>query len=161
MSKTFCEEFLSPLGAIQVTATKDGVSQVQLNPTTRLKDPNPNEHTRLCLQELSQYFKGSLKAFQVKTDVESTPFRQAVWNELKRIPYGETRSYEELAITLGNPRAIRAVAQANAKNPTPIIVPCHRVIGKNKQLSGYIGGLAMKQGLLLIEGAPFQNQLNL
>lgn len=101
--------------------------------------------------ELRDYFVGKLQIFRVPLDPIGTPFQQNVWRILQTIPYGETISYAEQAQKLGNPKAIRAVASANGQNKISIIIPCHRVIGSNGQLTGYAGGLPRKQALLQLE----------
>ena len=105
-------------------------------------------------REIGEYFAGRRRAFTVPTAAAGTPFQQAVWNALKKIPYGETRSYGEIARRIGHPRASRAVGQANNRNPLPIVVPCHRVIGTSGALTGYAGGLAVKVRLLELERTP-------
>ncbi|MEU2336095.1 methylated-DNA--[protein]-cysteine S-methyltransferase [Streptomyces sp. NPDC013172] len=102
-------------------------------------------------EQLAAYFAGELKEFTVELRLNGTPFQRSVWGQLTRIPYGETRSYGELADALGNPQASRAVGLANGRNPVGIIVPCHRVIGANGNLTGYGGGLPRKQRLLDFE----------
>ncbi|ANP50552.1 methylated-DNA-[protein]-cysteine S-methyltransferase [Streptomyces griseochromogenes] len=102
-------------------------------------------------EQLSAYFAGELKEFTVELRLHGTTFQRAVWDQLTRIPYGETRSYGELADALGNPKASRAVGLANGKNPIGIIVPCHRVIGAGGDLTGYGGGLDRKRRLLDFE----------
>ncbi|MGW6546774.1 methylated-DNA--[protein]-cysteine S-methyltransferase [Streptomyces massasporeus] len=102
-------------------------------------------------EQLKAYFAGELKEFTVELRLTGTPFQRAVWEELRRIPYGETRTYGRLADTLGAPTASRAVGLANGRNPIGIIVPCHRVIGANGSLTGYGGGLERKQRLLDFE----------
>jgi len=102
-------------------------------------------------QELEAYFSSNLKEFKVKLDIPGTEFQCRVWRALQEIPFGETRSYQQQAIAIGNPKAVRAVAKANGDNRISIIVPCHRVIGKNGSLTGYGGGLWRKQRLLEIE----------
>lgn len=101
----------------------------------------------LC-PELTAYFNGSLTMFTTPIALHGTPFQQNVWNELVKIPYGQTQSYKEIAQKIGNEQACRAVAQANAHNPFVIVVPCHRVIAANGNLSGYNGGITRKQWLL-------------
>jgi methylated-DNA-[protein]-cysteine S-methyltransferase len=101
--------------------------------------------------QLTAYFEGKLRAFEVPVSPVGTTFQQRVWAELQRIPYGETISYAELAKRLGNPKAVRAVGLANGSNPISIIIPCHRVIGSNGSLVGYGGGLPIKQALLALE----------
>ena len=102
-------------------------------------------------QQLRAYFSGELENFTVPLSPEGTPFQQKVWSELLKIPYGETISYGELARRIGNPNASRAVGLANGSNPIPIIIPCHRVIGSNGKLTGYGGGLPIKEKLLALE----------
>jgi methylated-DNA-[protein]-cysteine S-methyltransferase len=101
--------------------------------------------------QLKAYFGGELKEFTLELRMSGTPFQRGVWEQLRRIPYGETRSYGELAEALGNAGASRAVGLANGKNPIGIIVPCHRVVGANGSLTGYGGGLDRKQRLLDFE----------
>lgn len=103
--------------------------------------------------ELSRYFASEKITFATPLDLQGTPFQVSVWRELCNIPYGETRSYGELALTIGRPNAPRAVGAANGSNPIAIIVPCHRVIGSNGTLTGYGGGLPTKSWLLTLEGA--------
>lgn len=107
------------------------------------------------ISQLTAYFAGELKSFDVPLAMAGTPFQQTVWRELTAIPYGETISYGELAERLGQPTAARAVGLANGKNPISIIVPCHRVVGANGNLTGYGGGLPRKRYLLDFErGTP-------
>lgn len=102
-------------------------------------------------EELQEYFQGKRKQFSVPLYMEGTDFQKAVWNALLRIPYGETRSYKEVARMVGNPKACRAVGMANNRNPLMILVPCHRVVGADGSLVGYAGGLDFKQRLLSLE----------
>ena len=104
-----------------------------------------------AMEELRRYLAGEHVQFACPLDLHGTPFQVAVWKEMFRIPYGETRSYRELANAIGRPGAARAVGAASAANPTAIIVPCHRVIGSNGGLTGYGGGLPMKEWLLALE----------
>ncbi|MGW1159519.1 methylated-DNA--[protein]-cysteine S-methyltransferase [Streptomyces sp. NPDC002513] len=106
---------------------------------------------REAADQLAAYFAGELKEFTVELRLDGTPFQRSVWEQLRLIPYGETRSYGELADALGNPGASRAVGLANGRNPIGIIVPCHRVVGANGSLTGYGGGLDRKQRLLDFE----------
>ena len=101
--------------------------------------------------QLEEYFNGQRKQFQLPLAPQGTDFQQKVWRELQAIPYGETRSYKEIAHRIGNPKACRAVGQANNRNPISIIIPCHRVIGHSGELVGYGGGLEIKQFLLELE----------
>ncbi len=104
-----------------------------------------------AMQQLRQYFAGERVQFSCPLDLHGTPFQISVWQELYRIPYGETRSYTQIATAIGRPRAVRAVGAANGANPVAIIVPCHRVIGSNGSLTGYGGGLPTKRWLLSLE----------
>ncbi|GAA3986040.1 MULTISPECIES: methylated-DNA--[protein]-cysteine S-methyltransferase [Streptomyces] len=104
--------------------------------------------------QLKAYFAGELKEFTLELRLHGTPFQRSVWEQLRAIPYGETRSYGELADALGSPTASRAVGLANGRNPVGIIVPCHRVVGANGSLTGYGGGLDRKQRLLDFESGP-------
>lgn len=106
----------------------------------------------LVCQQFQEYLNGDRKQFDLQVELEGTPFQKSVWQALQGIPYGETRSYSEIAHSIGRPKAIRAVGRANGINPLPIIYPCHRVIGKNNSLTGYAGGMDMKKQLLQIEG---------
>ncbi|MEU6096296.1 methylated-DNA--[protein]-cysteine S-methyltransferase [Streptomyces sp. NPDC047079] len=104
-----------------------------------------------AMEQLKAYFEGELREFTLELRLHGTPFQRGVWDRLRRIPYGETRSYGELATALGNPGASRAVGLANGRNPIGIIVPCHRVIGTGGSLTGYGGGLDRKRRLLDFE----------
>lgn len=103
------------------------------------------------LHQLKQYFAGNRREFDLTVAPQGTPFQERVWQELCRIPYGETASYGAIAARIGNPKACRAVGMANSKNPIPIIIPCHRIIGKDGSLTGFGGGLAVKKQLLDLE----------
>jgi methylated-DNA-[protein]-cysteine S-methyltransferase len=105
-------------------------------------------------RQLAAYFKGDLKTFDLKLAPQGTDFQRRVWTALTRIPYGTVVSYKSIAEAVGNPRAVRAVGGATGKNPIPIIVPCHRVIGSNGSLTGFGGGLATKSRLLDLEKGP-------
>ena len=103
-------------------------------------------------QQLTEYFTGTRRCFDLPLDFHGTAFQKSVWQALLAIPFGETRSYLQIAIAIGNPAAVRAVGAANGKNPISIIAPCHRVIGSSGALTGFAGGLAAKQWLLTLEG---------
>ena len=109
------------------------------------------EPLRQASEQLERYFAGELAQFTCPLDLHGTPFQLQVWNALTRIPYGETRTYTEIAQEIGHPSAVRAVGAANGANPVAIIVPCHRVIGSNGSLTGYGGGLPTKAWLLALE----------
>jgi len=108
--------------------------------------------------QLQEYFSGKRRNFDLALDLRGTDFQKRCWNELLRIPYGETRSYAEIACSIGNPKSFRAVGQANHYNPIAIIVPCHRVLASGCYLGGYGGGLPVKAWLLRLEGAAFHEK---
>jgi methylated-DNA-[protein]-cysteine S-methyltransferase len=122
-------------------------------PQSRVPGPRNDSHPLLreAGNQLAAYFKGKLREFHLPLEMEGTDFQLRVWNHLVQIPYGETRSYGELARALGSPAAVRAVGAANGANPIAIVVPCHRVIGSNGTLTGYGGGLPLKRRLLELE----------
>ncbi len=109
------------------------------------------EGLREAFRQLDSYLAGSLKAFSLPLSPAGTPFMLAVWRILSEIPYGTTVSYRDVAVALGNPHAVRAVGMANHRNPLPLFIPCHRVIGSGSALTGYRGGLALKKMLLELE----------
>lgn len=111
------------------------------------------ERTAPYARQLREFFAGQRRRFDLPLDLRGTDFQKRCWQELLKIPYGETRSYAEIARAIGNPAAVRAVGLANGKNPIAIIVPCHRVIGSDGSLTGYGGGLDAKRQLLELEGA--------
>lgn len=103
------------------------------------------------IDQLNEYFNGTRNSFDLKIDINSSPFNETVWQALTKIPYGETTTYSDFANKINKPNAVRAVASAIGKNPLNIVIPCHRVIGKDGQLRGYRGGFEMKQSLLELE----------
>jgi len=114
-------------------------------------DADAHPVLRAAIEQLAAYFAGSLHQFSLPLEITGTDFQMRVWRILRDIPYGETRSYRDLAISLGRPTAVRAVGAANGANPLPIVIPCHRVIGANGKLVGYGGGLPLKKRLLELE----------
>ena len=126
---------------------------VEINFYNAPKDTIEKETSFLikCRNELAEYFNKERKEFTIPIKLKGTDFQKKVWNSLLKIPFGETRSYKDIAIDIGNSKASRAVGMANNRNPLPIIVPCHRVIGSNKKLVGYGGGLDKKIFLLELE----------
>jgi len=121
--------------------------------------PGSHKHLELLKVELEGYFAGSLRSFSIPLTYPGTPFQRRVWEQLLAIPYGETRSYQELAIAVGKPKAVRAVGRANGLNRISILIPCHRVINKDSRLGGYGGGLGRKQYLLNLEQAGVDKNL--
>ena len=154
--------FETPLGPLLLVADSCGLRQIHFPSNGRPAEPNPEWHENVpvfheTIGQLRAYFAGELKQFDLPLAPEGTEFQQRVWRELCTIPYGETTSYGELARHIGNPKACRAVGLANGSNPIPIVIPCHRVIGANGKLTGYGGGLHIKEKLLALE----QQQLRL
>jgi methylated-DNA-[protein]-cysteine S-methyltransferase len=107
---------------------------------------------RAAISQLGEYFASERRRFDLELDLGGSPFQQRVWQELQAIPFGETRTYSELALAVGRPDIVRGVAGAVARTPLPIIVPCHRVVAADGSLTGYLGGLQRKQALLELEG---------
>tara|TARA_R110002049_G_scaffold307520_1_gene508206 strand:+ start:17025 stop:17498 length:474 start_codon:yes stop_codon:yes gene_type:complete len=147
----------SPLGFTKIIGDDNGISNITvLNTKEKLTDIIPLE-LEDCVMQLNEYFEGSRKNFNLKLNPEGTDFQKKVWKQLEQIPFGKTLSYLELSKQLGDVKAIRAVANANGKNPIWIVVPCHRVIGSNGSLTGYAGGLHRKKWLLEHE-SPYKQQ---
>lgn len=132
---------------LRVISFSNGKRPAQADPSWR-KDQRP---MREVIRQLRAYFAGKLEKFDLPLAPDGTPFQLKVWKELCEIPYGGTISYGELACRIGNPKGARAVGLANGANPIPIVIPCHRVIGSNGQLTGYGGGLPIKEKLLALE----------
>lgn len=139
-----------PFGFLKIEYEEDIL--ISLKKTDETSDSGEKtEFTDLVYKEIMEYLNGKRKSFDIKYEINGTEFQKKVWKELTNIPYGETRSYKEIAVAVGNPKASRAVGMANNKNPIAIIVPCHRVIGSDGKLVGYAGGLDMKKALLTLE----------
>lgn len=140
--------YKSELGVLKVTGTEDGIHAVEftnIETTAQMAAPTC---LRECFRQLDEYFSGGRQQFALPLKPQGTDFQKAVWNELSKIPYGQTVTYMHVAKALGNPNAVRAVGAANGRNPIPIIVPCHRVIGSNGDLIGFGGGIWRKEFLL-------------
>lgn len=151
----------SPLGNILLEADDKGITIVQFSWLENVPKESSNSILNKCAQELSEYFIDKRMFFTVPLSLNGTDFQMRVWDELLNIPYGTTTSYLKMAQKLGDEKVIRAAASANGKNPIAIIVPCHRVIGTNGELTGYAGGLDKKKWLLEHEGALNKDQLEL
>lgn len=148
----------TPLGYATIFGTNKGVEKITIN-----TDENTDENIPKVLQnavlQLNEYFYQNRNQFTFLINPIGTPFQEKVWQELLKIPFGKTISYLDLATKIGDPKATRAVANANAKNKLWIVIPCHRVIGNNGQLTGYAGGLWRKKWLLEHENNTKQTQL--
>lgn len=144
----------SPVGILKISGTEDFINEVSFHDTTQKPEGSRKNLPPLfinCIEQLIQYFNGERRHFELPLNQPGTAFQQDVWNYLSAIPYGKTISYLELAKRTGDIKATRAVAGANGKNNIAIIVPCHRVIGANRDLVGYGGGLWRKKWLLDLE----------
>ncbi len=150
----------SPLGCISITASEKGITLVTLGANNAIAEVYDNTYISLAIHQLQEYFEGQRKNFDWQYDLNATPFQLRVWQELEKLPFGKTISYHELAIRLGDEKVIRAAAAANGKNPIAIVIPCHRVIGKDGSLIGYAGGLWRKKWLLEHENTSKNLQLN-
>ena len=156
--ETVWEDVASPLGPLTVLASDHGVhaiafegdrtEQAKTNLPRAVNHPIINE----VVEQLAMYFDGTLKVFDLPLDLRGTDFQKRVWKLLLDIPFGQTRTYGDIARTLGNVEASQAVGAANGKNPVAIVVPCHRVIGASGHLTGYAGGMEKKKFLLTHEG---------
>lgn len=142
----------APLGALTLSECNGFLTGITWD-ARELTHPADTPLLREAIRQLAAYFKGELKRFELPLAPTGTPFQQQVWRALQEIPYGETATYSDIARRIGRPQAVRAVGMANHRNPIAIVVPCHRVIGKNGHLTGYAGGLAVKSRLLQTEAA--------
>jgi methylated-DNA-[protein]-cysteine S-methyltransferase len=148
------------VGTLTLIATDDGLSAILWENDrpgrVRLDAGTEDRHHPVLVEtgrQLQEYFAGRRRTFSLKLDVSGTPFQRQVWNALLTIPFGETRSYSEIARQIGRPTATRAVGAANGRNPLSIVAPCHRVLGSSGALTGFAGGLEVKARLLKLEGA--------
>ncbi|MBI4535061.1 MAG: methylated-DNA--[protein]-cysteine S-methyltransferase [Ignavibacteriae bacterium] len=162
----YCTSFDSKIGLIYIASTEKGVCKISVPKQSRKdffgwlnENFDDNEvvdnksRNKDIIDQLNRYFNGKLAKFTCPIDFMGTPFQVRVWRELTKIPYGSTISYKQLAKRLGTSRGFQTVGRANASNPLPIIVPCHRVIGTDGSLVGYSSGIKTKEFLLKLEGA--------
>ncbi|HYS46159.1 MAG TPA: methylated-DNA--[protein]-cysteine S-methyltransferase [Rhizomicrobium sp.] len=162
IAKTYVSTtMLSPVGRLTLVASDTGLAAVLWEnddpkrvPLAAAGEDARHPVLREAERQLKEYFAGARTSFDVPLDFHGTEFQKRVWAALLTIPFGETRSYGEIARTLGKPSAMRAVGAANGRNPISIIAPCHRVIGANGQLTGFAGGLKAKAHLLALEARP-------
>lgn len=157
----YVHQFPTPLGPMLAAVRADGaLVRLAFREGAYARDPldalgpitwDPEPCAEAAAQ-LTAYFRGERREFDLPLAPLGTPFQQRVWAELRRIPYGETVTYREMAARVGSPSAPRAAGRANATNPFPVVVPCHRVLGANGSLTGYAGGLHFKRALLALEG---------
>ncbi|KYH28135.1 methylated-DNA--[protein]-cysteine S-methyltransferase [Clostridium colicanis] len=144
---TYTVYYESPIGIVEIKSNEDAITHINF-----VDKLGRNDKMIPILQEaytqLDEYFKGKRKSFDLKLHIEGTEFQKKVWTELTKIPYGEVATYKNIAIRIGNEKAVRAVGNSNNKNKIAIIIPCHRIIGSNGKLVGYAGGLHIKEWLL-------------
>ncbi|BFT31889.1 methylated-DNA--[protein]-cysteine S-methyltransferase [Alteromonas sp. D210916BOD_24] len=138
-------------GTVQVNANERGVTAIGFVDT--IDEASPSALTQEACAQLTAYFDRKLRQFDLPLAAQGTAFQLKVWHALQQIGYGQTASYLDVATAIGNPKSVRAVGSANGRNPIAIVVPCHRIIGSNRTLTGYAGGLERKQFLLNLEGA--------
>lgn len=152
MTKIHKLDYESPIGKIEIIGTHEAIISILFSEENDKSVNSLQPETPFvlveCYNQLDEYFKGKRHEFSIPYQLEGTDFQSAVWNALIKIPYAETGSYKDIAMSIGNERAIRAVGSANGKNKLSIVIPCHRVIGSNGKLTGYAGGLWRKEWLL-------------
>lgn len=145
----------TPIGALRLSSDGSGLKAIDLAPkvgTVSLDDNTEDDILALTEAQLQEYFVGQRKTFDLPLAAEGTEFQLTVWRALQTIPWGSVCSYADIARAINKPTAVRAVGAANGRNPIPIVVPCHRVIGSDGSLTGFAGGLDMKRQLLQLEG---------
>jgi methylated-DNA-[protein]-cysteine S-methyltransferase len=144
-----CAGYLnSEIGPIEVIGTEDGIISVEFKEGRRENNPQLPAPVEECLKQLEEYFRGKRRAFSIDLILSGTNFQEKVWRQLINIPFGETVSYKDIAASIGNANAVRAVGNANGRNRIPIIIPCHRVIASDGSLAGFGSGIWRKEWLL-------------
>ena len=151
-----CLVVTSPWGDIVVRGEKDVIRSIRFQPGQIDQNIDMADWAGSCQQQINAYCAGELQTFDLPIKPLGSDFQQQVWQALQQIPYGELSSYQQLAEAIGNPGSVRAVASANARNPISLVIPCHRVIGSDKALRGYAGGIETKARLLELEGHQIQ-----
>lgn len=143
----------SPLGIYTVAEDGEGICALFFGerPGKEKRTMQETPLLKRAAAQMAEYFSGARRSFDLPLSLKGTPFQMVDWAALREIPYGQTRCYQQIAEQLGNPKACRAVGMANNRNPVAVIIPCHRVLGKDGKLVGYAGGLSVKQGLLALE----------
>lgn len=156
MIKEFFGYYSSPIGTIKITALKKGVTSISFVEIKNFENSSLNNHIIDCIEQLDEYFRPDKlrrKKFRLKLDIQGSIFQKKVWQQMRKIPFGKTVTYSELAEKIGNKNASRAIGLTCKLNKIPIIIPCHRVIGKNNKLVGFDAGLWRKEWLLRHEGS--------
>ena len=146
--------YASPVGKLLLAGDEDGLQRVQFECNIEVDERWHEDKVifKTVILQLDEYFAKKRQSFDLKLNPQGTPFQKSVWKRLEKIEFGKTKYYAEIAEEINNPKAARAIGMANNKNPIPIIIPCHRVIGKNGTLTGFASGLDIKQQLLDLEG---------
>ncbi len=152
-TKRTCHYFYqTPIGKIQIVADEQHLYAISYRDrASESSIEKENEVIRQTIHQLKEYFEGKRKEFNLPLAPQGTPFQQKVWQALLAIPYGQTRSYGQIAAAIGKPQACRAIGMTNHRNPIAIVIPCHRVIGANGKMVGYAGGVEIKEQLLALE----------
>ncbi|AXI10981.1 methylated-DNA--[protein]-cysteine S-methyltransferase [Oceanobacillus sp. 143] len=151
MTTTSKLDYQSPVGIIEIIGNQEAIHSILFSEKDKLENflhADTPQVLEECYNQLEEYFHGKRRDFSFSYEVEGTDFQKNVWKALTDIPYAETGSYKDIAVSIGNEKAIRAVGSANGKNKLSIIIPCHRIIGSNGKLTGYAGGLWRKEWLL-------------
>ena len=151
MKRTLTRIIDAPFGRLTLEVQDDVLVAIRFGADAGANNSDESKTLDCAAEQLEEYFSGARCAFSVPIVLNGTPFRQKVWQALMEIGYGETATYADIARRIGNPKACRAVGMANNKNPLPIIVPCHRVVGSDGSLTGYAGGIEVKEWLLNLE----------
>ena len=146
--QTYTACYRSEIGPFEVVGNQKGILTIKFNKEPLKTDRNLPACMKDCLGQMDEYFKGRRKKFSVTLVLKGTDFQKAVWRQLQKIPFGRTASYGDVARAINRPKAFRAVGNANNKNPIPLIIPCHRVIGSNGKMVGFGGGIWRKEWLL-------------
>jgi len=148
MTQSYRSLLASPIGWLSIEANDQAITRIEFLDAAALPEPNASDLTQTAKTQLQQYFAGQRHQFDLPLAPTGSEFQQRCWQALHAIPYGETRSYADQALAIQQPQSVRAVGRANGANPVAIVVPCHRVIGKNGRLTGYAAGLDRKSWLL-------------
>lgn len=149
----------TPIGSLEINGTEEGLASIHFLDTEEESSTDIPKSLKKTVEQLEEYFLGTRTEFNLKLNPEGTEFQKKVWQKLQEIPFSKTVSYQTIANRLGDPKVIRAAASANGKNPISIIIPCHRVIGKDGSLTGYASGLHRKKWLLEHESPVKQQSL--
>ena len=150
----YTESYVSPVGIWTVQADELSITAIRFDKKVEKQASQPNKLTTLAIKQIAEYFANKRQTFDLPLATTSySAFYRGVWKQVSNITYGKVKSYSDIAVALDNPKAVRAVGLANGKNPFPLVIPCHRVLGKDRSLTGYALGLEVKRWLLVFEGA--------